>query len=383
MRYLRLVPDDTKIPFMGTHRIWMAVSLLLLVGSIVLMFTKELNFGIDFTGGVLMEVDTGKPAELEVMRERLGGLGVGAVSLQEFGSASAVLIRLPQQEGGEAAQNEAIQKVRTELTALYGEGVSYRRVELVGPKVGGELVRDGIIAVVVAMALILIYVWFRFELPFGVGAIVAIIHDVMFTLGIYALSGFEFNLSTVAAILLIIGYSMNDTVVVFDRVRENLRKYKAMPLATLIDRSVNETLGRTMITSLTTLIALGALLAFGGEVIRDFSFAMFIGVIVGTYSSIFIASASLLYIRPKQKATEEKGTQAHEYERIERRHRERGQVPAPRKPAEPELPELYEETVPESSLPEGEGPPPAERPAGAPARKQSSSLKDRRRRRGR
>lgn len=372
MRHLRLIPDDTKIPFMGTHKIWMAVSLLLCAAAIVLMFTKTLNFGVDFTGGILMEIDTGKSADLEVMRGHLGGLGVGTVALQEFGSASAVLIRLPQQEGGEAAQNEAIQKVRASLATQYGEGVTYRRVELVGPKVGGELIQDGIIAVIVAIALMLIYVWFRFELPFGVGAVVAILHDVLFTLGIYALSDFEFSLSTVAAVLLIIGYSMNDTVVVYDRVRENLRKYKALPLADLIDRSVNETLSRTIVTSVTTLIALGALLAFGGDVIRDFAFAMFVGVIVGTYSSIFVASASLLYIRPKRKVGEEAvATPISEYEQIEQRHRERAEELAPIDALGATPDDLPDEPEPASGSSDGS------------ARKRASSSRSRRHRRGR
>ncbi|MSO70156.1 MAG: protein translocase subunit SecF [Alphaproteobacteria bacterium] len=366
MRHLRMIPDGTKIPFMGTHRIWMAVSLLLCAAAIVLMFTKTLNFGVDFTGGILMEVDTGKPADLEAMRGTLGGLGVGTVALQGFSSASAVLIRLPQQEGGEAAQNEAILKVRASLAEQYGEGVSYRRVELVGPKVGAELIQDGIIAVVVAIVLMLVYVWFRFELPFGVGAVVAILHDVLFTLGIYALSGFEFSLSTVAAVLLIIGYSMNDTVVVYDRVRENLRKYKSMALPDLIDRSVNETLARTIVTSVTALLALGALLAFGGDVIRDFAFAMFIGVIVGTYSSIFVASASLLYIRPNRKAGEKKAVgPVSEYDEIEQRHREQAEEFAPT--------EAFDEP-PEEPSPSS--------PSGA-QRKRASSSRSRRRRRDR
>ncbi len=370
---VRLIPDDTKIPFMRRHKILMAVSLLLCAAAIVLLLTKSLNFGIDFTGGILIEVDTGKPAELEVMREQLGGLGLGGVALQEFGSSSSVLIRLAQQEGGEAAQNLAIAAVREKLSELYGEGITYRRVELVGPKVGAELVQNGIIAVVVSMVLMLIYIWFRFELPFGVGSVVSLIHDVLFTLGIYALAGFEFDLSTVAAILLTIGYSMNDTVVVYDRVRENLRKYKAMPLADLIDRSVNETLSRTIVTSLTTLIALAALLAFGGEVLRNFAFLMFIGVIVGTYSSIFVASASLLYFRPKRKPGEE-AAPLSEYDQIEQRHRENTELPSPTE-ALADFGELPEE------LPEGPEP-----PSGAPvdtARKRASSSRSRRRRRSR
>ncbi len=366
---LRLVPDKTNFPFMGVHKVLMVISLIISIGFVAILLTRGLNFGVDFTGGIVMEVKTDEAAELETMRARLGELGLGPVSLQEFGSVNDVLIRLPQQEGGESAQNAAIEKVRSALTALYGEAIDYRRVEVVGPKVGAELIQDGITAIVVSMVLMLIYVWFRFELPFGIGSIIALIHDVVFTLGIYSLSGFEFSLSTVAAVLLIIGYSMNDTVVVYDRVRENLRKFKSMTLRDLIDLSVNDTLSRTLMTSMTTLLALLALLIFGGEVVRGFAFAMFIGVIIGTYSSIFVASASLLYIRPQRKAGEAEVTESvSEYDQIEQRHRERAEefVPTEALPAPDDLPE---------------GPEP---PSGAPAasqRKRASSSRSRRRRR--
>lgn len=381
----RLVPDNTKIPFMGMHKPLMLASIVVSIAFIVLLVFKGLNFGVDFTGGVVMEVRTEKSANLEEMRGKLSAIGVGSVALQEFGAPNDVLIRLQQQEGGDIAQNAAIDKVKTALKELYGEGVDYRRVEVVGPKVGGELIQDGIIAVLVSMVLMLIYVWFRFELPFGVGSIIALIHDVIFTLGIYSLSGFEFSLSTVAAILLIIGYSMNDTVVVYDRVRENLRKYKAMPLRNLIDISVNDTLTRTIMTSMTTLLALLALLIFGGEVIRPFAFAMFIGVLIGTYSSIFVASASLLYIRPVRKADEGKGTAAHAYEQIERRHREEQDAVAPRRArraTQAALPEPAPEPEALSEIPSDDEPPPGT-PNASGGRKRSSSLKDRRRRRSR
>lgn len=380
---LRLVPEKTKISFMGMHKVLMIISIILTVGFIAMIGVRGLNFGVDFTGGILIEADTKTPANLEAMRARLSEIGVGAVSLQEFGAPNNVLIRLQQQEGGEPAQNAAVQKVRETLGALYGENVDYRRVELVGPKVGGELVQDGIIAIVVSIVLMLIYVWFRFELPFGIGSVIALIHDVVFTLGIYSLSGFEFSLSTVAAVLLLIGYSMNDTVVVYDRVRENLRKYKAMPLAKLIDLSVNETLSRTTITSLTTLIALLALLIFGGEVIRGFAFAMFVGVIIGTYSSIFVASASLLYIRPKRKAGEDKDRAHSEYERIERRHTEHQKRLAVEPPMGlREMAGLQEERPETESEPEPKPDTPPSRTAPPTGRKRSTSMRDRRRRRG-
>ncbi|MGD9536259.1 MAG: protein translocase subunit SecF [Alphaproteobacteria bacterium] len=376
MLRLRLVPENTNIPFMSFHKILISISIAVCIGFIAVLVVKGLNFGVDFTGGILIEVRTEQTADLEAMRGRLGDLGLGPIALQEFGSPNDVLIRTQEQPGGEAAQNVAIQAIRDSLGGLYGDAVEFRRVEVVGPKVGGELIQDGIIAVVVSIALMLVYIWLRFELPFGVGSVIGLLHDVILVLGIYAIIGFEFSLTTIAAVLLIIGYSMNDTVVVYDRVRENLRKYKTMPLAALIDRSVNETLARTVMTGMTSLLVLGALLIFGGEVIRGFAFAMFIGVIIGTYSSIFIASASLLYIRPKTKPGEEKKALS-EYEAIERRHRDQQRLPPP------------SETVPEGvGLPddvidEPEPPPERERERPQATRKRAGSSRNPRRRRNR
>ena len=256
-----------------------------------------LNYGIDFRGGSLIEIQNkAGPADLGSLRSTLSGLQIGDVEVQEFGSPDEVLIRVEQQEGGEDAQQVVIEKVKSAL----GDSVEYRRVEVVGPKVSSELVQSGAIAVLVAIIAVLIYIWFRFEWQFAVGAILATVHDVVLTIGIFAGLQLEFNLSIIAAILTIVGYSLNDTVVVFDRHRENLRRYKRMPLAELLDKSINQTLSRTILTSGTTLIALGALYAFGGEVIRGFTFAMIWGVVVGTYSSIFVASPLLLLLGVKR-----------------------------------------------------------------------------------
>ena len=247
----------------------------------------------------------GAAADLAGMRTILGGLGLGEVALQEFGEPTDVLIRIERQEGGDEVQLAAVDMIKQALAEGYGEDVSYRRVEFVGPKVSGELLWSGTQAVLYALIAILVYIWFRFEWQFGVGAVVALVHDVALTLGIFSLLGLEFNLATVAAVLTIVGYSLNDTVVVYDRVRENLRRYKSLALPALLDRSLNETLARTLMTSLTTLIALGALFVLGGPVIRDFTFAMIWGVVVGTYSSIFIATPLLLHLNLRRPVGEE------------------------------------------------------------------------------
>jgi len=272
----------------------------------VLLPTKGLNLGIDFQGGTMIEVRMpGEAADLGGMRATLGGLGLGEVALQEFGVPTDVLIRIERQEGDEETQLAAVDLVKSALAESYGEDLSYRRVEFVGPKVSGELLWAGTQAVLYALIAVLIYIWFRFEWQFGIGAVVALIHDVLLTLGIFSLIGLEFNLATVAAILTIVGYSLNDTVVVYDRVRENMRRYKALPMPALLDQSLNETLARTLMTSVTTLIALVTLFVLGGPVIRDFTFAMIWGVVVGTYSSIFIATPLLLQLHVRRPSGEE------------------------------------------------------------------------------
>ncbi len=292
MRPLQLIPSGLALPFTSKRTLFFAFSCFLMLASLALLAVRGLNYGIDFKGGILIEVKTAEQADIGAMRSMLSGLGVGEVGLQEFGAPDEILIRIQRQDGGEGAQQVAVEKVKAAL----GSGVEYRRTEFVGPKVSDELFWDGVYAVGAAILAILMYIWFRFEWQFGICAVVALVHDVFSTIGIFALLGMEFNLSTVAAILTIAGYSINDTVVLFDRVRENLRKYKKMALGELFDLSINQTLSRTVMTSVTTLLALAALYFLGGEVIRGFSFAMIWGVVIGTYSSICLAVPLLLYL---------------------------------------------------------------------------------------
>ncbi len=293
MKLLRLVPPDTAVDFIGRRFIVFALSAFLVLGSLGMFVGKGLNLGIDFLGGILIEVQTDGPADLGSMRSTLGRLGLGDVSLQEFGEEDVVLIRVQRQPGGDAAQQLAVTAVKE---ALGGVVVEYRRTETVGPTVGEELMWAAIEAVSAAILAILVYIWFRFEWQFGIAAVAALVHDVVSTVGLFAVTQLEFNLATVAAVLTIAGYSINDTVVVFDRVRENRRKYKKMDLPELFNLSINGTLSRTTMTSFTTLLALGALYAFGGEVIRGFSVALIWGVVIGTYSSIAVAVPLLLYL---------------------------------------------------------------------------------------
>jgi len=289
----RFLPADFGFNFLTKKIAFFIFSGLLFVASIGLFVTQGLNYGIDFEGGLLLEVKTDGPANIESMRATLEGLDLGDVALQEFGEPDDVLIRVQRQEGGDDAQQVAVEAIKGALDTV----TEYRRVEFVGPTVSEELFIDGVLAVVLAMAAILIYIWFRFEWQFGVGAVIALVHDVAATIGAFAILGLEFNLSTVAAILTIAGYSINDTVVVYDRVRENLRKYKKMPLEELLNMSINQTLSRTIMTSFTTLLAVVALFVLGGPVIHDFSFAMIFGIVVGTYSSICLAVPLLVYLK--------------------------------------------------------------------------------------
>jgi preprotein translocase SecF subunit len=296
MRSFRLIPDDTRIPFVRYQYWAYAFSGAMILLTLILLPTKGLNYGIDFRGGILIEVGMPGPADLAAMRSTLGSLGLGEVALQEFGAPENVLIRVESQPGGEAGQLAAADRVKTALADRFGNDISYRRVEFVGPKVSGDLLWASAQAMTYATIAILIYIWFRFEWQFAIGAIVALVHDTITTLGLFSLFGLEFNLTSVAAILTIIGYSTNDTVVIYDRIRENLRRYKAMPLPDLIDRSINETLARTVMTSLTTLLALLALVLFGGPVIRDFTIAITWGVLIGTYSTVYVASPMILHL---------------------------------------------------------------------------------------
>ncbi|MBT7641895.1 MAG: protein translocase subunit SecF [Rhodobiaceae bacterium] len=298
MRTLKLVPEKTSITFIKHRNLAMGLSILLMVASLGVFFTNGLNFGIDFKGGTLIEASSQEAVDIGALRDRLNAMNLGEVQIQEFGKDTDVLIRIAEAEGAVDASQDltAVQVLRDELA----EDFDIRRVEIVGPQVSAELIQTGILAVVVAISCMLIYIWFRFEWQFSVGAVLALVHDVVLTIGIFSLLQLDFNLSILAAILTIVGYSMNDTVVVYDRVRENLRKFKKMSLNELLDIAINETLSRTVMTSVTTLLALVALYVLGGEVIRGFTFAMIWGVIVGTYSSIFIASPLLMWLGVKR-----------------------------------------------------------------------------------
>jgi preprotein translocase SecF subunit len=283
---LKLVPSDTSINFLKHRRIALIFSLFLVASSIGLFVVKGLNLGIDFKGGILIEArNTTGPADISGLRADLGQLGLGDISLQEFGTPTDVLVRVQRQEGDEKAQIAAIAAISSTL----GDSYDIRRTEFVGPTVGAELAEKGMLAVACALLAIMVYIWFRFEWQFSIAAILALAHDVLSTVGLFALTSFEFNLATVAAILTIAGYSINDTVVVFDRVRENLRRYKSYKIEDIINKSLNETLSRTVMTSFTTLLALLAITIFGGAVLRDFALAMIWGVLIGTYSSVFVA----------------------------------------------------------------------------------------------
>ena len=293
MKLSRLVPDETNLPFMSWRRVTFPLSGLLSLLAIVLFFTVGLNFGIDFRGGTLIEIQSkAGPADLGAIRTTLGRLDLGEVQLQRFGAPSDVLIRLAQQPGGEEAQQAAVNKVKAAL----GDGYDYRRVEVVGPRVSGELVQSGVLGMLVAILGILLYLWFRFEWQFAVGATVATLHDVVLTIGFFSLTQIDFDLSSVAAGLTIMGYSVNDTVVIYDRIREMLRRHKRMPISDLLDLSMNSTLSRTVITSTTVILSLLGMFFFGPEAIQSFVQAMLFGAVVGVYSSAFIAAPLLIYL---------------------------------------------------------------------------------------
>lgn len=313
LKFIQLVPDNLKIDFFG-HRFYaFCASLVIIGGSLLCLSIKGLNFGIDFTGGTVIEIQVKEDPNLANMREHLNNLGLGEVSLQEFGAPRDLMIRLRQQDGGPEAQQAAIVKVEQELKTILGaEGVEFRRTEFVGPQVGKELKRDGFLAIVIAMLGIMGYIWFRFEWQYGAGSMAALVHDVMGILGLFSLTQMHFDLSTLAAILLVAGYSINETVIIFDRIRENLRKYKKTSLPEIINKSINETLPRTVMTSGSTILAILALWLFGGEVIRSFTSALFFGILIGTHSSYFVSAQALYYLnlRPKPEPTQSGGTEA-------------------------------------------------------------------------
>lgn len=293
MKLLRIIPDGTKFRFVRFRKVSFPFSAACSIIAAVLFLTIGLNFGIDFTGGTLIELQakSGK-ADVAALRQTLAGFVKGEVEAQEFGNGEGVSLRYGAQPGGEQAQSEAVRKAHAALNS----GYEFRRVETVGPRVSGELVQNGTIGVLLAIVAVLVYLWFRFELQFAIGAIIGTMHDIVLTMGFFLITRTEFNMTSIAAILTIIGYSLNETVVVFDRTRELLRRYRRMPIAELLDLSVNSTLARTSMTATTAALSLLALVVFGGQAIEDFAKVMLFGVLVSTYSAIFISSPSLIYL---------------------------------------------------------------------------------------
>jgi preprotein translocase subunit SecF len=308
MRLLKLIPDNTNIGFVRL-RFWaFGLTALLSVLAIAMVGVRGLNYGVDFMGGVMVEAKFAAPPSLDKLRSEIDHLGVGEAALNTFGSPDTVSIRLPMPKAtDEGATNRLVNTVQADLKAKYA-GVIFNAAETVSGKVSGELIQKGMLAVFTAVLMIAIFSWLRYEWQFGISTFVAIAHDLLMTLGFFAITRLEFDLNIVAAVLTIIGYSINDKIVIDDRIRENMRKYRQMDMRTLIDLSVNETLPRTVMTSLTILLALGAMLIFGGPVLRGFTAAMMLGVIVGTYSSIYVSSSLLITlglspaIKPKKTA---------------------------------------------------------------------------------
>lgn len=287
----RIIKDKPQFDFMGKHKFTLALAACMMLATMGLLFTKGLNLGIDFTGGLLIEVNKPESLHIEDIRKSLEGLSEGTPVIQEFG-ADAVMIKIP----GKEADTETQKAIYAEVQKMLGGDVTLRRAEYVGPQVGEELIMTGVWAAIWAMAGILVYVWVRFEWQFGVTAVLALFHDGCATLLFFLLTGFEFDLSTIAAVLLISGYSLNETVVVFDRIREMLRKYRKMPLPELINIALNDTLSRTVTTSLTTFVCMASLAYFGTEAIKGFCYAMLVGIFFGPISSNFVSSPLLLYL---------------------------------------------------------------------------------------
>ncbi|WP_274960960.1 protein translocase subunit SecF [Lentibacter algarum] len=319
---LRLVPQDTNWDFFARYKLWLGISAFMMVVAFASFVLQGLNYGIDFRGGTTIRTDSSMPIVIADYRDSIEPLGLGDITITEvfdpsFGEDKNVaMIRIQAQDGEEAVTSEVIEAV---LIALQEKApdITFSSVESVGPKVSGELIQTAMIAVVLAIGAVLIYIWLRFEWQFAVGAVVALLHDVLLTIGVFSELQIRFDLAIIAALLTIVGYSLNDTVVVFDRVRENLRKYKQKPLKEVMNISINETLSRTMMTSVTTLLALLALFFLGGDVIRGFVFAMIWGVIVGTYSSVFVASTILLWLGVKRDWTKPNATAGNQFANVD------------------------------------------------------------------
>ena len=313
MKLLRFIPNNTNFDFLRIKVIAFFFSLIILSGTFISLMVNNLNYGIDFKGGILLELRSKNPnsPNINELREKISTLNAGEVSIQKFGKDTDFLVRIQKQEGDQKEQITMIEKVKS----LTDKDYTVRRSEFVGPVVGDELKTAGIYAVLLALMSIMIYIWFRFEWEFSIAAILALIHDVLTTVGLFSILQLEFNLATIAAILTTAGYSINDTVVIFDRVRENLRRYKSKTHYFIYNKSINETLSRTVITSVTTLLALFIIFFFGGAVLSDFALAMIWGVIIGTFSSIFVAVSLLTYFNINKGEKVDDRTNVPEYER--------------------------------------------------------------------
>lgn len=302
MKLFGWITKDTNIDFMGARKLTYFISVLLVVLSIVVIAVKGFNYGIDFSGGILMEVKDEQVIDLDKLRHEMAGLNIGEVNLQTVGeSGTEVIIRAQAKNLDEKEQMKAV----NEIKKILGDDVEIRKVELVGPQVGDELKVAGVVSSLIAILGICIYIWFRFEWQFAIGALVGLFHDILVTAGLLSAFGMDFSLTTVAAILTLAGYSVNDTVVTYDRIRENLRKYKTMPQVELLNKSINDIFSRTLLTGLTTLMAAGALFIWGGDALRSFSFTIVWGILIGTYSSIYV-SAVLLNLFDLRKSMEER-----------------------------------------------------------------------------
>lgn len=319
---LRLVPQETNWDFFSRSKLWLGISALLMVLAFASFMIQGLNYGIDFRGGTTIRTESAQPVDVGAYRDALAALELGDITISEVfdptfeDDQNVAMIRIQAQDGQEAVTADVVSSAEAALKAVSPD-VKFVSVESVGPKVSGELIQTAVIAVVLAIAAVLIYIWLRFEWQFALGAVVALVHDVVLTIGVFSELQIRFDLAIIAALLTIVGYSLNDTVVVFDRVRENLRKYKQKTLKEVLNLSINETLSRTFMTSVTTLLALIALFVLGGDVIRGFVFAMIWGVIVGTYSSIFVASAILLWLGVKRDWTKTNSNTGNQYANID------------------------------------------------------------------
>jgi preprotein translocase subunit SecF len=287
---------------MGIHRLVIVISIISIIASFILIFTRGLNLGIDFSGGILIEARLSEKTDLSKLHEILNKDEFGEITIQNF-DENDIIIRASNNK--DENQGVVIKKIQAALSKSFSD-VEYRKIDFVGPQVGGELIKSGLLALITSCLFIMIYIWIRFDWQFGLGAIAALFHDAMLTFGFFALTGLEFNLTSIAAILTIIGYSINDSVVIYDRIRENLRKFKKSDLSDLLNSSINSTLSRTVLTSGVTLVSIVALIIFGGEALRSFSIATFFGIIVGTYSSIYISAPILIYMDPRKKKEREK-----------------------------------------------------------------------------